>query len=298
MGRSIGLSLLILAVLAASAVQAQQTPPRDLGLDFQAPAAAPAAPTGANSWLGKYPMSIFTKTRTAKLVGKGHLSLCMKFQSFDYDDMSTIGGYKELDPGDSFRQMKACFVAKYGWAKNHHVVLGIPYMWTDHHIGSKDLETNHLGNVFVFDKWQLIKETRCCPAVAFDTWIYFPTGDATQKCGSDDTSVKFTTEVSKALNERWSIHFNPGYMINCGGGPDCTEINTALLWKRWKKLWPAVEYNYLYKDGKGECHDVVPGVIWKYTKGSSFKCGVVINGGSTMAYRDDVGLVMKFFHRF
>ena len=36
-------------------------------------------------WMGKYCMSMFTRARTAKTVGKGHLSLALKFQYNDYD---------------------------------------------------------------------------------------------------------------------------------------------------------------------------------------------------------------------
>ncbi|MBN1908109.1 MAG: hypothetical protein JW818_00085 [Pirellulales bacterium] len=257
-----------------------------------------ASPKEPYPWLNSYPMSFFTKTRSAKLVGKGHLSLCMKFQTFDYDARRVGGAYQPFGPDESYRWFQNTFVAKYGWAENHHLVLGVPYVWTGYHLGANHMETNQLGNVFLFDKWALIKETPYVPAVSFDTWIFFPTGDTSEKCGCDDTSVRFTTTVSKAFRNKLSLHFNPGYTINCGYGSDCVEINSAIIWTHWKKLWPAVEYNYYHKYGKGQCHDVVPGVIWKYAKGASFKLGVVINADSTMSYRDDVGMVMKFFYRF
>ncbi|MBN1589551.1 MAG: hypothetical protein JW888_08560 [Pirellulales bacterium] len=257
-----------------------------------------ASPKDPYPWLGSYPMSFFTKTRSTRLVGKGHLSLCMKFQTADYDERLDSGVYRGFDPDESHRQLCNTFVAKYGWAENHHVVLGVPYYWTGYHMGGRHMETNHVGNVFLFDKWALVKETPWCPAVSFDTWVFFPSGSTDEKCGCDDTSVRFTTAISKAWPNKMSLHFNPGYTINCGYGPDCSEINVAWLWKRWDKLWPGVEYNYFHKDTKGECHDIVPGVIWKYTKGASFKLGVVLNARSTMAFRDDVGVAMKFFYRF
>ena len=278
---------------------ADRAPAQETKVDALA-AAAPAAkktPPDPYPWLNKYPMSFFTKTRTAKLVGKGHLSLCLKFQTFDYDERRVSGQYQGFAPDESFRRFCNTFVAKYGWAKDHHIVVGVPYMWSDYHIGGRHMETNHVGNVFLFEKWNPIKETLTCPAVSFDTWVYLPTGNSTEKCGCDDTSVKFTTEISKAWPE-FSLHFNPGYTINCGMGPDCLEINAALLFQHWKKFWPGVEYNYLYRVDTDECHDIVPGVIWKYTKGASFKIGAVLNASSTASFRDDVGMVMKVFYRF
>lgn len=76
------------------------------------------------------------------------------------------------------------------------------------------------------------------------------------------------------------------------------EHGEGELFTPTKKFWPAIEYNYTQKDGKGECHDLMPGFIWKYTKGASLKLAAVFNVDSSMSFRDDVGVVGKVFYRF
>ena len=42
---------------------------------------------GLDPWCGKYCMSFFTKTRSSKTVGKDHLSVALKYQYFDWDQV-------------------------------------------------------------------------------------------------------------------------------------------------------------------------------------------------------------------
>ena len=135
------------------------------------------------------------------------------------------------------------------------------------------------------------------PAVAVDLWYYFPTGNTDRKLGSSDYSWKVTTEISKAWPQ-FSLHLNPGYVFTKDRSADTAEFNAAVIFTPCKTFWPAVEYNFQHNESKGFKHDIVPGIIWKFSPGWSFKIGAVINLDSSTTYRDDLGLVIKLFYCF
>jgi hypothetical protein len=256
------------------------------------------APSKPAAWVGKYPMSGFSRVRTAKTVGKGHLSLSLKMQYCDYDEFLDAGGcYEDLAGGDCNRKFSMVLCSKFGWAKYHHLALGIPYLWNDFDVKGKSYRTDGLGNLFLFEKWNLIRETNTIPGVACDVWYYFPTGDSDRKLGCDDDAWKLTMEVSKAW-KNFSVHLNPAYRFNEGRDSDMIEGNAMVLFKPWKTFWPAVEYNYAYKEGAGRCNDVIPGFIWKLAPNATFKLAAVINADTSQKYKDDVGVVAKVFYRF
>jgi len=249
-------------------------------------------------WCGKYPMSFFTKTRSAKMVGKGHLSAAVKVQHFDWDLVrGADDDYHGRTSGQSKERLINVLCFKYGWAKNHHIAVGVPYWFNDFDIPGKENDHDGFANVFVFEKWQAIQETNILPAVAFDIWYYFPTGDSDKKLGSDDGTVKVTAEISKAW-KHFSLHANPGYTWGQDEAPDVVEFNAAILTKANKTVWPACEYNYFEKKHAGHRHDLVPGIIWKFAPGWSFKVGAPINLDSTFTDRDRVGIVLKLFRRW
>lgn len=249
-------------------------------------------------WVGKYPMSFITKTRTANTVGKGHLSAALKLQHFDWDQVRGAGGtYADRSAGQSKERLAATLCLKYGWAKNHHLAVGIPYWFNDFDIPGSENDYNGFANVYVFEKWKVISETNTRPGVAFDVWYYFPNGDSARKIGTDDGAIKLTTEISKAW-EKLSLHVNPGYAWGLDDAPDFTEFNAAMWFHVCQELWPALEYNYLDKKGTGRQHDVVPGFVWRFAKGWTFKLGATINIDSTFTDRDRVGVVMKLFRRW
>ena len=251
--------------------------------------------------IGKYCISFFTKTRSAKVVPENKLLLSLKFQDIQADqkwNKSTRGGHHSMPNGEWKDVQKYVFCAKYGWAKDHHIAIGVPFIDNNFNYSSTRNKSQGLGNIFIFEKWQILKETNQLPAVSVDLWYYMPTGDPDRMLGTDDDAYKITTSISKAWKD-FSLHFNPGYTWNKKNGNNNTsEINTAVLFTQDKKLWPAVEYNYYYVQGKGHVHDIVPGLIWKFRKGSCFKIGIPINIDSTYTYRDRVGLVLKFSQFF
>jgi len=249
-------------------------------------------------WIGKYPMSFFTKTRSAKTVGKDHLSISLKCQYFDWDrKCGSDKLYHDLPAGDTKKKLSIVFCTKYGWAENHHLAMGIPIYFNDFDIGGSKNKNEGLGNIFLFEKWNLIKETETSPGVAVDFWYYLATGDSRRLLGTDDGAYKITTEISKAWKD-FSLHFNPGYTWGESERGDKAEINAALLLTPTPKLWPAIEYNYIRTEKDETSHDIVPGFIWKFAKGASFKVGVPITIDSTCAYKDRVGIVFKIFYRF
>jgi hypothetical protein len=256
-----------------------------------------AQPQEADPWTGKYPMSFFTKTRTANTVGKGRLSVAVKLQSVNCDEMLQGGCHEDLSDTDKFDQFKSVLTMKYGWARNHHIALGIPYIWTDFESSTKDIDSDGVGNIFVFEKWKFIEEARTRPAVAFDVWYYFDSGDTSRKLGSSDDSVKLAVQVSKAWR-LFSLHLNPAYCWNLDDGCDIGEINLGGYYNLRKNCKLGMEYNFTDKEEKGDCHDLVPGVLWKPDKNSSFKLGAVINLDSDMKYKDDLGAVTKLFYKF
>ncbi|MEN8127524.1 MAG: transporter, partial [Planctomycetota bacterium] len=252
-----------------------------------------------NPWCGKYCMSFFTKTRTAKTIGKDHLSIALKMQYFDWDEKRDASGdYHSLPSGDKKRKLTNVFCAKYGWAKDHHIGLGVPMFFNDFDLGGTTNKSEGVGNIFIFEKWNFLKETNTRPAMAVDFWYYLPTGDPDRKLGSDNGAYKITGEVSKAW-KAFSLHLNPAYTFNETKKSDIDEINAGVIFTPTKNFWPAVEYNYYHAESKGHAHDIVPGFIWKFAKGAaSFKLGVVVNMDSTYTYRDEVGFVTKLFYRF
>ena len=258
---------------------------------------AGAAAAEPDAWIGKYPMSFFTKTRTSKVVGQDHLSVALKVQHFDWDEIRAAdGNYFSRPSGSTKRKLTSVLCAKYGWAENHHIALGVPYFFNDFDINGDENRSNGIGNIFLFEKWNAIQETNTMPGVAFDAWVYLPTGDESRKLGTDDWAFKLTTEVSKAW-EHFSLHFNPGYTW---GEDDIEtgEVNVGAIWNLHKEFLPAVEYNYIDKKDLGRCEDVVPGIIWKFAKGWSFKLAAVINVDTTLKDKDEVGVVGKLFYRW
>jgi len=257
-----------------------------------------AEKTKSAPWIGQYPMSGFVRVATAKTVGKGHLSLSLKVQYFDYDQYRDVTGcYCDLADEECNRKFGSVLTARYGWAKDHHLALGIPYFRNHIDFKGKTLETSGIGNVFVFEKWNLIKESNRVPGVALDVWYYFPTGDTGRKIGTDDYAWKLTTEISKAWKD-FSVHINPGYQFSEGRDSDVIEGNAMVVFTPLKTFWPAVEYNYTYAEGSGRCHDVIPGFIWKFAPAATLKLGAVINADTTMRFRDEFGAVAMFLYRF
>ena len=253
---------------------------------------------GLDPWCGKYCMSFFTKTRSSKTVGKDHLSVALKYQYFDWDQVrGADNDYHDRTSGQSKQRSTFVLCSKYGWAKDHHIALGIPYWMNDFDIPGKENDSQGIGNIFVFEKWELIKETNTIPGVAVDFWYYFPSGDTDRSLGSDDGAYKISTEISKAWKD-FSLHFNPNYKWSEDKDAEVGEINGAILFRPDPKLWPAIEYNYFVKEHKGHRNDIVPGVIWKFRKGWSFKVGVPINLDSTFTDRDMVSIVLKLFRRW
>jgi len=255
--------------------------------------------SSTDPWCGKYPMSFFTKTRSSKTVGKGHLSVGWKFQHFDWSRVRGADNhYHERRSGQTKSQVFNLLCLKYGWAEDHHIALGIPHFINDYDLpGSSNNDSMGIGNIFLFEKWNIIKETNTMPGVALDYWFYLPSGDSDRKLGSDDWANKVSLEVSK----RWdwfSLHFNPNYKWNETKNGDVGEVNVAAIWHLAPELLPAIEYNYFDKESKGHRHDIVPGLIWKFRKGWSFKVGVPVNISSTFTDRDRVGVVAKLFYRF
>jgi hypothetical protein len=283
-------TLIFLAFSIVFAVAAEGTEIRQEGSDGQE--------GELYSWCGKYCMSFFTKTRSANTVGKDHLSVSLKYQYYNWDQVrGADNDYNKRTSGQDKERSIFVLCSKYGWAENHHIALGIPYWMNDFDIPGKENDSQGIGNIFVFEKWNLIKETNTVPGVAVDLWYYFPSGDTDRSLGTDDSAVKISAEVSKAWKD-FSLHFNPNYKWSQDEDVEVGEINGAILLRPDPKIWPAIEYNYFVKEHKGHSHDIVPGVIWKFKKGWSFKAGVPISLDSTFTDRDVVSVVFKLFRRW
>lgn len=187
--------------------------------------------------------------------------------------------------------------AKYGWRKDHHLALGIPYIWTEFESSKTSIDENGIGNIFVFEKWKFANETDTMPALALDVWYFFPSGDSGNKIGTDDDAVKIAAELSKAYGD-FSFHLNPGYIYNLDDGANLHTHNAGIFWHAHPKLLPAVEYNYVDKEGKGHKHSIIPGLVWRFAKGCSAKLALNITADTTMKYKDDVSVAAKIFKRF
>lgn len=253
---------------------------------------------GLYPWCGKYCMSFFTKTRSANTVGKDHLSVSLKYQYYDWDQVrGADNDYHNRTSGQHKERSTFVLCSKYGWAEDHHIALGIPYWMNDFDIPDKENDSQGIGSIFVFEKWNLIKETNTIPGVAVDFWYYFPSGESDRSLGSDESAYKISTEISKAWKD-FSLHFNPNYKWSEDKDDEVGEINGVILFQPDPKFWPAIEYNYFVKEHKGHSHDIVPGVIWKFKRGWSFKVGIPISLDSTFTDRDVVSIVFKLFRRW
>ena len=285
--------LTLVCILALFSVVAAAEEPKAVSTDNKTSELDPC--------VGKYCISIFTKTRTAKVVPEGKWLLSLKYDDFRADEKwnkSTQGSHHSVPGGEWKDIQKHVYCAKYGWTENHQIAIGIPFVGNNFNFGTTRNKSQGISNIFIFEKWKVIKETNDLPAVSVDFWYFLPTGDPGRMLGTDDDAYKITTSVSKAWKD-FSLHFNPGYTWNkAEGDNNISEVNAAVLFTADKKLWPAIEYNYYYTQGKGHAHDIVPGLIWKYRKGGSIKAGVRINLDSTYTFRDRVGLVLKISQYF
>jgi hypothetical protein len=234
-------------------------------------------------------MSFVTRTRTAKTVGEDRLAISLKVREVDYDlKLGDDGNYHELS--GRYQKLRTSVSLKYGWAQNHHVGISMPFMWNDIEAGGTDLRNEGLGNVAIFEKWNFLPESKYLPAIAVDAWYYLGSGHTDRKLGSTHPFLKLTAEFSKTW-PGFGLHLNPVYALR--DGPDCYQVNAAVLFTPCRTFWPAIEYNYESFRGKGRTHDIVPCCLWKFRRGWCAKLGTVINLESTKTYRDRIGLVSK-----
>ena len=80
---------------------------------------------------------------------------------------------------------------------------------------------------------------------------------------------------------------------------------TGSINKQWMT---GVEYNFTLKEStvdgagsaakEGRSHDIVPDIVWKPTKTSAVKLGLVYNVDSTMTLRDEMSIALKAFYKF
>jgi hypothetical protein len=181
-------------------------------------------------WCGKYCMAFFTKTRTAATVGKDKLSVTLKLQHYDWDQVMGSGGsYHDRTSGQDKERLTSTLCMKYGWAENHHIALGVHYWFNDFDTLNPN-DSRGLLNIYVFEKWRIITETNNTPAMAIDFWYYFPNGEPDKKLGTDESSYKISTEVSKAW-KKMSLHFNPCYTWSEDKDTETGEINGGVILK-------------------------------------------------------------------
>lgn len=78
---------------------------------------------------GKYPLSMFSRTFTARTIGHKNFCLSLKTREYKADEiLDQYGNYCCIDPDTKFERISSVLTAKYGWAKDHHLALGIPYV--------------------------------------------------------------------------------------------------------------------------------------------------------------------------
>ena len=258
--------------------------------------AAGAQADDMNLCYGKYPVSMFLTVRTAKTVPERRLLVCLKSVFSEADEKADAAGDYDSITGENEKLVNT-LTGKYGWAENHHLAIGIPYIWNNLSVGAADVDTNGLGNIYVFEKWNFIRETASIPAVAADVWYFFPNGDTDRKLGTDDYSWRVAVEASKAWPD-FNVHLNAAQTLTEGHEQDTFFGGAAVLLSTSAVVQPGLEYNYTYKESKGASHDLIPGILWKPVKNLSIKAGAVINLDTTMTYRDYVGAVLKVSYCF
>jgi hypothetical protein len=87
--------------------------------------ASTAESTEVYSWCGQYCMSFFVRARSAKTVGKDHLSVSLKVQHFDWEQVRGADDeYHGRPSGQQKQRLMTVLCTKYGWAEDHHIALG------------------------------------------------------------------------------------------------------------------------------------------------------------------------------
>ena len=257
----------------------------------------PASPGRPNAcpWLGKYPLGLLGKGRSARIAEQGHVCMNLKTQFIDYDEKETSNNGRYSSFNGTYEKVRATTCVKYGWVERHQIGFGLPYSWVDFDVGPQDIDESGVENVFIFDKWLAVTETRTRPAIALDLWYYFDTGEPADKLGSDEDAVKVSAEISKAWRGL-TVHVNPGYVFR--DDADSAEVNLAVLFKTGPQLQLGLELDHASTDNKGRYTDLITGAIMKLGGSGIFTVGVVANVENTTAFRDKVGLVIKVGRRF
>jgi hypothetical protein len=264
-----------------------------LAADEEAPAPARADQSGC---CGKYPMSIFRTIKTAKVMPVGGFHACVKGVYYEADEKLDAAGHHHSFSGEN-EKLTASLVLRYGWLDGHHVGLVVPHVSNNFSVGATDVDSNGLGNVAVFDKWNFLKETDTLPGLAAELRYIAPSGDTARKLGTDDYSWRAALIASKA----WplvNVHANVAQTTVEGRDADKFEAMCAVVSNMHPKIQPAIEYDYTYTNSKGKSHDLVPGVIWKFCPGWCLKTAAVINLDSTTTYRDKAGVIASVSRSF
>lgn len=251
-----------------------------------------------NNYLGKYPIFLLQKTRSASVLGKNRLSIIMGSSYVWFNSRRTpCGTYQEFNKPPDYKYTVATnILVRYGWIKNHHIATGIPYIFNGSYLDSITFKNNGFGNLFIFNKWHAIHETRLIPSMTIDLWTYFPTGNAAKKSGDEDFHFKTTISISKAWRH-FSLHLNPGLVLDEGFKKESFEVNAAWLFKI-KKLSPVIEYNFLYEISNGASHDLDIGCKWMVLPDMVVTAGMVLNLYSSMTFAEKKAVFASVYKLF
>ncbi len=247
---------------------------------------------------GQYPASLVVKTRTATTYPIDLTVFTAILNHFDFDRGRTPGreGMHALPAGMHHRRTTLSAFWEYGVLDNFQIGAALPVVFRDFQDWSSDAHDTPkgMGDMLLYGKWRLMRETVSQPAIAADVWFKLPTGGEKRGLGNGENDFTVTAEISKRY-DRLSFHLNPGYTFTGGdrsvlgeAADDRLTVNMGVIYHYTSSMLPMVELNGLWWGDLGHQVDLGGGVLFFLKKDVSLKLGIAVPLDVDMPWSSEV----------
>ena len=157
---------------------------------------------------------------------------------------------------------------------------------TTFNYGSTLNTSSGMANIYIFEKWQF-HERNQYDAGDVARFLVFP-AEWRYRQGTGLVTMNRTKLPVRSPKHGKTSHCMPTRAIPGTRKPAQTTSKNSTpqhCLHLTKKLWPALEYNYVHVQGKGYSHDLIPGLIWKYRNGGAIKVGLPITVDATTTFQ-------------